>query len=366
MSVGTFLQPDHETQSGAIYKAAIDNCIAVLARIGALFAAHEQDPPDMTIRLDPGALSIGTVLTEVAAQNTGAITAPTGTDHRIDRVVVDKMTGAVSVITGAPGALPRTAPAITAGKRPICQVAVAYDTTEITNDLITDERFSFNAEVESFPVNGVYLQRSYMDPATELGYGTWQELILTSPLLLPNSYPPAHNSTYVKATTEGVFGSTLMRAYNATNPAKLLTGNIQVNENAWVSSLGVSTQQRFHIDLGEAININRIYYEPFQTLGIYTDVGVKNFTFWGSNEESAFLELTYGTDTDWIPLATDITQMVQHAEIDEASPRYINVSNPVAYRYYAFKFADNWGNASWMGIVRIELQRKMLSWLRTA
>jgi len=39
-----------------------------------------------------------------------------------------------------------------------------------------------------------------------------------------------------------------------------------------------------------------------------------------------------------------------------ADPKFIDVDNDTAYRYYAFKFADNWGYAYNMGVRRIELQ----------
>lgn len=173
---GTFLQPDFETQSGIVYKGAIDNSFAALARIGQMFAPHEQDTPDMTVRLDAGALLANVTLSEIAAQSTGTITAPSGTDHRIDRVVIDALTGAVSVITGTPGAEGAVvAPDITTGKLPICQVALAHDMTEITNDLITDERVMGGGAGEAIKINGIY-QNLGDDPATELGYGTWLNL----------------------------------------------------------------------------------------------------------------------------------------------------------------------------------------------
>lgn len=137
MSVGTFIQPDFESApDGTSYKTAIDNSIAVLHRIAGAFAPHEQDTPDMTVRLDAGAIFTGIVLTEIAAQNTNTITAPS-VNPRIDRVVVDAITGDNSIITGSEAA---AAPDIPAGKLPVCQIALATSTTAITNDLITDER----------------------------------------------------------------------------------------------------------------------------------------------------------------------------------------------------------------------------------
>src|SRR5262249_5348570 len=92
----------------------------------------------MTVRLDAGHLWDGTTLTEVAAQSCALITAPVG-NPRIDRIVIDKTTGAVSVVGGTPAGSP-AAPAIPAGKIPVAQVLLATTSTTITNSMITDER----------------------------------------------------------------------------------------------------------------------------------------------------------------------------------------------------------------------------------
>lgn len=140
MTVSTPKQPDAGADLATTYKASIDAAIAAAWRTALAFAPHEQSTPDMTVRLDAGAIYVDTALTEVAAQSTGTIVAPT-TNPRIDRVVIDASTGVVSVITGAEGASP-VAPAITTGNIPICQVLLddTPATTAIANSLITDER----------------------------------------------------------------------------------------------------------------------------------------------------------------------------------------------------------------------------------
>lgn len=151
MTVPTFLQPNFTTQSAAVYKAAIDAAIAVLARQAAGFAAHEQDAsspqPDMTVRVDAGqTFTFGFAapeLREIAAQTVSGFTTPAAGYERIDRVVIDPLTGAATRVagtaqtTGSPGP---SAPAIPAGKLPVCQVLITDSDTVITNDMITDER----------------------------------------------------------------------------------------------------------------------------------------------------------------------------------------------------------------------------------
>ncbi len=172
MPVATFQQPNFESQTGTVYKTAIDNATQVMARLAAMFAAHEQSTPNMTLRLDAGALWVSEALVEKAAQNTATITKPT-TNPRIDRVVIDKNTGTVSVITGTEAASP-SPPAITTGKLPVAQVLLQTTTTVITNDMITDERIGGGGGgSEAWPIDSVFISVVAINPNTLLGYGTW-------------------------------------------------------------------------------------------------------------------------------------------------------------------------------------------------
>ena len=164
-------------------------------------------------------------------------------------------------------------------------------------------------------------------------------------------YPPEHSTTYVKATSEYGKGY----PWFATDPALSLIGDW--DWNAWVSNTGNYTNQRFHIDLGEAIVIKRIYYENLHKSGTFTNGGVQNFTFWGGNTGSgSFDDLVYDNDDGWTQLTTSQGTFDQHTASNVADPKYIDVTNTTAYRYYAFKFADTWG-WTYMGVRRIELQR---------
>jgi len=175
MSVGTFTQPNHETQGGTAYKIAIDNSIAVMSRLAAAFAPHEQSSPNMTVRVDAGALWVRGALVEVAAQNTNTITAPT-TNPRIDRVVIDAMTGSISVIQGTESTNP-SPPAIPSNKLPVAQIYLTKTTTAITNQIITDERVMGSGAKEDILVGDLYFTtNNYADSnavAAAKGYGTW-------------------------------------------------------------------------------------------------------------------------------------------------------------------------------------------------
>lgn len=166
---------------------------------------------------------------------------------------------------------------------------------------------------------------------------------------------PTQDADYVKATT---FQSTNL-PYQATDPAKTLTGASA--GNSWMSLDTNTTNQRFHIDLGLGKIITKIYYENFHHSGILTTRGAQNFTFWGSNTEASFLELTYATDTGWTELTLSQNTFDEHFASDAVDPKYITVTNSTSYQYYAFKFADNYGNGSHLAVRRIELQLEQTS-----
>lgn len=132
MTVQTF-NPTDLSQSAANW--------AVAQRMVGPFAPHAQVVPNMTVALDPGYLLSGTTLTEVNAQSTPALTPP-ASGFRIDRVVIDRTTGAVSVIAGTPNSL--TPPALTPGKLPVARVFLESTTTAITNESLVDERALFD------------------------------------------------------------------------------------------------------------------------------------------------------------------------------------------------------------------------------
>lgn len=165
------------------------------------------------------------------------------------------------------------------------------------------------------------------------------------------AYPPAQNSTYVKATTEydGNYA-----AYKPTDPLNSLTGD---TANAqWYPTSGIYANQRFHIDLGASKLIDQIYYENSHYFGSYTNQGIKNFTLWGSNSAAAFADLDFTHDTDWVQLTTDSSVFLEHAANGNPDPQYISITTSTSYRYYAFKMIDNYGYVGLFGIRRLVLR----------
>ena len=136
--VATYGQTNFTAQTATAYKTQLDANSMAAQRVVGPFAPRQSPTPAMTITLDPGHIFTGTTLTEVAAQTSGTITAPSG-NPRIDRAVIDRLTGALSVVTGTPAASP-VPPPVPAGKLPVAQIALSQTTTSITNNLLTDER----------------------------------------------------------------------------------------------------------------------------------------------------------------------------------------------------------------------------------
>lgn len=136
--VSTYVQPDYTAQSGSTYKAAIDGAAAVHHRLAGPFAPHAQTTPDMTVAVDAGHLWSGSATTDVAAQSSATITAPT-TNPRNDLIVIDRSTGAVSVVAGTEAASP-VDPAVPAGKHPVGRARLTVGMTEITNADLDDIR----------------------------------------------------------------------------------------------------------------------------------------------------------------------------------------------------------------------------------
>ena len=144
MAVGTWKTPnnnlsDADNPSATQYKINIDACAAIAKRYANNFAVHEQASPNMTIRVEAGYIfDFSGTLTEYAAQSSGTITAPT-VNPRIDRIILNPSTGAVSIITGTESATP-SAPTITADRIPLAQIALTVGQSTITNTSISDER----------------------------------------------------------------------------------------------------------------------------------------------------------------------------------------------------------------------------------
>ncbi len=177
MTTAQYQISDFTSDGAAAYKAKIDANSAVAERIAAAFQCYAASIPDMTVKVAAGSLMVNDALTEKAIQTSGTITAPV-THPRIDRVVIDQISGVASIITGAEAASP-SAPAITAGKIPVAQIALATSTTAITNALITDERpFVLFPSIAGLTADGTPDAAADYAIVWDASAGAWKKVLL--------------------------------------------------------------------------------------------------------------------------------------------------------------------------------------------
>ena len=144
--------PGMAAQTGGVYPLAIDNALAALA-----FVASPYQPTvtnaDMVVHVAAGVIPTLAGITTVAAQTVTLATA-NATNPRIDRVVLDRITLAASVLTGTAAATP-TAPTIPAGKLPCLQMLVPASATVILNTNGIDERALWLAGAKAAALMGL-------------------------------------------------------------------------------------------------------------------------------------------------------------------------------------------------------------------
>ncbi|MDE3023441.1 MAG: tail fiber protein [Pseudomonadota bacterium] len=244
--VGEYLDPNYTTQDPNTYRGSIDACFAVAKRIVDAFAPRPAATPNMTVLLDAGALFSGTGITEVAQQTSPTFTAPVS-NPRIDRIVTDLATGALSVIAGteAPGPTP---PAIPLGQAPCAQVYLTVGMSAIINSSITDERV----------IGG--LNQAQADADYALKNGDTSQTFEVAEALDPNDAVP------------------LQQAQNLVSAA-LLAGTI-------IDFAGTSAPTGFLACPTSATNISRTAYAA-----LFTAIG----TTWGAGDGST----TFGMP--WFP-----------------------------------------------------------------
>ena len=124
-------------QTGMAYPLAIDAATAALTFVGAPWQPTVTNT-NMVVHIAAGTVPTASGVTAVAAQ-TVTLGSAHATLPRIDRVVLDRVTGTASMVAGTPGASP-TAPAVPAGKLPCCQMLVPAAAVAILNTNGTDDR----------------------------------------------------------------------------------------------------------------------------------------------------------------------------------------------------------------------------------
>lgn len=208
--VGTWVDPAFGSQTGTSLKTNYDNAHKVAKRKADRFAPHEASPPDLTIVLDAGFTWDGVTLTEVGQQTSAALVAPS-VNPRIDRVVVDRVTGVLQVETGAEAPAP-VAPAIPAGKDPVARIDWLTSTLAIVNGIITDER-AHSPDLETpLPrsyLAGLGLANNAVDLAhdIDIAEGACRDSVNSENMLLASALVKRIDEAFAVGTNQGGWSS---------------------------------------------------------------------------------------------------------------------------------------------------------------
>lgn len=131
-----FATPNYTTQSGTAYPLRID---AALAALGVLAAAFQPVlGGGWTVNIGAAVIPTDSGVTTVAAQTVTVSGAPPS-GLRIDRIVIDRVTGEATVLTGTAGDTP-IAPIIPSGKLPCARLTIPAGAPALTNAMGVDER----------------------------------------------------------------------------------------------------------------------------------------------------------------------------------------------------------------------------------
>ena len=121
--------------------------------------------------------------------------------------------------------------------------------------------------------------------------------------------------------------------------------------NGWMAA--TVGNQKFNIAYFDAFIANRIFYSNYHESGASNLRGVKTFTLYGSNTYTDFTNITYATELG-TQLATGT--FLAHDLTNTPVVRYLLFQNNTAYHYYLFRFADNYGDATYTGLRTLGLQ----------
>lgn len=136
-------------------------------------SAHQQDVPNLTVKIEAGTYFIGGNAYSYAGGNSPTIAAPT-TNPRIDLVVIDT-SGTVSLVAGTEAASP-SVPARPVDKYTICAVYCRVGQTKIYDNenavggegYIYQDLRSFNREQNTFATNDSFSARADTGTVTQV------------------------------------------------------------------------------------------------------------------------------------------------------------------------------------------------------
>jgi hypothetical protein len=119
---------------------------------------------------------------------------------------------------------------------------------------------------------------------------------------------------------------------------------------AYTYTAGTLTNVKINYDFASPVILNRLFLLNYRQNSNFT-IGVKDFSVYGTNIQSAFENTTYANTTDLVLLGTFTANMY----ID-TSGQYFYINNTTPYRYYVLRIANNHGIIANIGFHHIEFQ----------
>jgi len=162
---------------------------------------------------------------------------------------------------------------------------------------------------------------SYIDNASPV--------TVASPDASPAS--PNFNAEYAFNTTLSLTGSYQLTSY-------LMAGNVN---------------GRICVDMGASVTLYGVRISNLHDTGGATARGIKNSTIYLSDNAGDFTA-TYGTDIAMSQAWSGVVS--EHTAVDEADWQDISFTQITSGRYLIIEFSDNWGDPSFAGMRRVQLQ----------
>jgi len=148
--------------------------------------------------------------------------------------------------------------------------------------------------------------------------------------------------------------------------------DVEFGINPTLSKIGVSTNvawrstsatnQKYNIDLGAELVSGGFKMWRYHETGANTNVGVQNYELYASNTASVLVDVTYASLANLTLITSGAIS--QHPGSDIESIETVTFSSPQKYRYYVFRFADNYGNGTNLGFRHVEITADLANIVR--
>jgi hypothetical protein len=138
----------------------------------------------------------------------------------------------------------------------------------------------------------------------------------------------------------------------AINPATLKTGPAEFN--SWRTASNQQRRQKFNIDFGGPVVINRITIENYHNTGADTNMGIKEIEIWSTSSGVAFANTAYINLTSLTLVYS--TTVPTHTGANISDPFIIDLPAPFTTQYMIIRVLNNHGHPNFTGFRTIDFQ----------